>query len=79
MSPSNTLNPSAKYPAKPFAVILRSISMAKIAEKIMLLYSTIEVNTSGFFSIKLLFVYYNSTTFKRLLPGYDTQLPYLKY
>jgi len=49
MIPSKTLNPSAKYPATPFAVILRSISMAKMTEKIMLLYSTIEVNTSGFF------------------------------
>ena len=54
MSPSKTLNPWAKYPAIPFAVILRSISMAKMAEKIMLLHSTIEVNTSGFLKIEVI-------------------------
>lgn len=47
MIPSNTLNPLLMYLNGPSASNFRSISKAKMAEKTMLLVSTVIVNSSG--------------------------------
>lgn len=48
MIPSKTLKPFEMYPKGPSAMILSSISTAKIPEKTTLLISTITVNSGGY-------------------------------
>lgn len=47
MIPSNTLNPLLMYPQGPSAITFKNISAANIAEKTILLYSTITVSSMG--------------------------------